>query len=387
MRNVHYILALLRPQNHVWAPLMKKIYYPAIMPTTLTNRWTDRPLNWLDPEGEPYGTFHPHCLLSFPYWRTTRTEFEPSVFVMGDWGGYAIATQGIIVPPRACLNWQMATCAMGFAVDHPPKHCANKPPPEEGHKANYSNCLNETLINVEMALPLYEKARAEGSAFALWGVAHGANVHELGNWFDEVRNIYPFDDADEGWGLKLPGRKTPMKAARWMRFVQDRRLRRVHFFQDGGPKIMAVMLALGPPAGLEWWSTDSTSPITSGINRVLITLAKDGLGFGPSIQERFLETDGEDRGARDWMLKHCRCQSCEWLKEDYADHPGLLDDAAFDEYVKYRICYHDTLAQLRLFDNLRRAAEDDPEALLREKLGPDYDRTMTAFDGIATTIK
>ena len=68
---------------------MKQLYLPAILPTTLYDKWGLSPMNWLDPQTQGTGAYYPYVLISFYHWRTTRKIFTPDVHVFGDSGGYS----------------------------------------------------------------------------------------------------------------------------------------------------------------------------------------------------------------------------------------------------------------------------------------------------------
>ena len=80
---------------------MKQMFLPAILPTTFTDRWQSRPLNWMDLRIENMDCYYPKILMSYYHWQAIRRfRFANNAYRFGDSGGYSIATQGAFIDPR-----------------------------------------------------------------------------------------------------------------------------------------------------------------------------------------------------------------------------------------------------------------------------------------------
>lgn len=358
---------------------MRQLFLPAVLPTTLTNRWRLRPLNWMDPSIRRMDCFYPNTLMSYYHWRASRMpDFATGGFRLGDSGGYSIATLGAIIDPRDVILWQLKNCDVGVILDNPPLSIAGFDREGESAASNWEASLRLTALNTERMLPIYLRALEQGSPFRLWGVVHGEDLDQLEQWHEKICEVYPFTEPGEGWAVKPFPSGHPPGVARCLRFLKSRSIRRAHFFQTAGIKAVATLFCLGPKAGLEFLSYDATTPITQGNNRSLVIPKADSLGW-KSVIER--SRDFGETPARDYMRHECRCASCRWLRKDLEECPDIDD-----EYFKYRMVFHNVLATVKVFDALWKASQQDPGALLREKLGKDYKATIRAFRGLAEKV-
>ncbi len=338
---------------------MKALFLPAVLPTTLTDRWGTRPLNWLDPRVKGAPSYYPHLLQSFYHWTSSRLHIPRDGYRFGDSGGYTIATQGVLIDPREVLLWQIEHSTGGAILDHPPGSIAGV---MDG--TPWEDALILTANNVRRGLPIYLRVRENGSPFRLWGVAHGENQSQLEGWHRRISDLYPFTGPGEGWAVKPFPSNNPGGVVRCLRFLRSQGIRRAHFFRTAGVRSVVILYCLGPQAGLEFLTYDATSPITTGNNRGLFIPKPDLLGWETLAEKRRIT--GETP-ARTYMKEVCECVSCQWLREDLEDDPDLED-----EYFKYRFIFHNVLTVLKVFDNLYEVSLQDPRALLREKLGRSF---------------
>lgn len=383
MPEFRYLPALTLPSS---APLgthkvMKYLYLPAILPTTMADYWKVRPVNWMDPRaGEAY---YPYALLSYYHWRTSRFTFEPEFFVFGDSGGYSIATLGANIDPTSSLRWQILNCSVGVILDVPPYINQGSAVLGGSASSNWERALRTSALNTAKALPLYLEAREMGSDFRWWGVAHGETPEQLDEWHSRIADIYPFADDGEGWALKVHPANDTVQLARVLRWAKSRGIRRVHFLQMTGTPALATLYAFAEEMGLEFASYDSASSSFSGINRTVFVPHDSGWGYSP-LSEKFRETEGVDRAARDYMMETCECQSCEWFRADMAEYKEHLETprpktGTFEEYVKYRMIFHNTLMTIRTQETLQQVVAEDSEAVLSILLGKSKGATVRAL--------
>lgn len=338
---------------------MKALFLPAVLPTTLTDRWGTRPLNWLDPRVKWTTGYYPHLLQSFYYWTSSRLQVPNDGFRFGDSGGYTIATRGVLIDPREVLLWQLEHSDLGPILDHPPGRIAGV---SDG--TPWEDALTLTANNLRRGLPIYLRAREKGCRFRLWGVAHGETMDQLQEWHRVVSEVFPFQDTEEGWAVKPFPPNKPPGVVRCLRFLRGHNVRNAHFFMTAGIKAVVTLACLGPQAGLEFLTYDATTPVTSGNHRGLLIPKPDSLGWETLEEKRRLTGKTP---ARAYMRERCECLSCHWLREDLEENPDLPD-----EYFKYRFIFHNVLVALKVFDTLYAASQENPRALLREFLGRDF---------------
>ena len=351
---------------------MRHLFLPAVLPTTLADRWGMSPLNWLDQRVRGRDGHYPNALLSHYHWRAERRlRLADDVFIFGDSGGFSVATQGAFIDPLDAILWQLKHCDVGPILDHPPARIAGVHHPDGDAGSDWDESLHLTVLSIERALPHYLEALEAGSRFRLWGVVHGETDEQLEEWHRRISDVYPFTEPGEGWAFKAFRPKGKAGVARCLRCIESHRIRRAHFFGTGGVPAVVTLFCLGPEAGLEFLSYDASTPIKLGYNRALLIPTADSLGWR-TIVERFSDTG--ETPARNYMRDRCPCLSCQFLREDLEECPEVDD-----EYFKYRMTFHNVLAALRVFDALFEASKQDSRGLLREKLGKDYKKTMRAF--------
>lgn len=359
------------------------LYLPAILPTTLADYWNVRPMNWMDPNSREAGAYHPFALLSYYHWRTARFRFEPDTFVFGDSGGYSIATLGANIDPVSSLRWQILNCSVGVILDVPPYISQGSAVLGGSASSNWGKALRTSALNTQKALPVYLEAREQGTDFRWWGVAHGETPEQLDEWYDRIADIYPFSDEGEGWALKVHPANDTVQLARVLRWVKSKGIKRVHFLQMTGTPALATLFAYAEESGLEFASYDSASSSFSGINRTVFVPHSGGWGYEP-LSEKYRETGGEDRKARDYLMNTCDCTSCDWLRKDMEEHREHLETpqprtGTIEEYWKYRMIFHNTLLTIQTHRALEEAVAEDPDGILRTLLGKNRMRVLRAL--------
>lgn len=359
---------------------MDQVYLPAILPTTLRERWGLRPICWMDPELRGTDAYYPYGLLSYYHWEASRLAFEPDTHLFGDSGGYSVATLNARISAVESLRWQLRFCQVGVLLDVPPYVSTGSSVLGGSASSNWGPALRKTLENLEVALPLYLDARKAGSSFRWWGVVHGETWEQMDEWYGRVSEIYPFTSEGEGWAVKPHPANNAQAVARCLGFIRKHGIKRAHFLQMTGLPAASILFALGPEAGLEYATYDSATPSFMGINRTIILPTRDGTAFH-NLSEKFRESG--ETFARDAMRDWCGCPSCTFLREDLSDHPELGDDG---EYWKYRMIFHNTLSLVDILRRRKDMIDEDPKKVLQEILGRDgerdlYGSVLRAFDG------
>jgi len=333
-------------------------------------RW-DCP-NWMDPRLKGTAGYYPHALASYYHWRGLQHRpFPEDGFLFGDSGGFTVMTGDVSIDPRDVIDWQVKNCTVGAILDVPPidKH---------GDKM-YEEGLERTCKNIRVALPRYEKHLAEKGKYRWWGVVHGWTVDELDRWWATVSKIYPFTGEGEGWAFKPRPNITSRTTARVLHFIkQHDEIKRAHLLMTTGVDAVATLLCLGPEAGLEFASYDSTTFTLMATNRSLIDPTEDGLAWEMTRELK------EDRRQRSRLQKHCQCFSCEQLRGDIERYPDLLpNNEGWTGYWVFRFAYHNLLSQLQVFGNLRKLIQQDgSERALETVLGKkDAGAALRAFEG------
>ena len=352
---------------------MRHLFLPALLPTTLRDRWKLRPLNWIDRRVRGMDCYYPNNLLSYHYWsRVRRLQFGDGKFLFGDSGGFSIATQGAFIDPLEVILWQLKHCDVGPILDDPPARIAGVRRLEGDAASDWEESIRLTALNTQRALPYYLDALDNGSRFRWWGVVHGENYKQLEQWYGRISDIYPFTEEGEGWAFKPFHKIFHRGVARCLRFIESHSIRRAHFFRTTALRSVTTLLCLGPEAGLDFVSYDASTPIKHGNNRSLMIPSADSLDW--EIRKELFRETGETP-VRDYMRDECPCSSCQWLREDLEDCPDIED-----EYFKFRMIFHNVLTAVKVFDALFEASKQDPQGLLREKLGKDYKATLRSFE-------
>jgi hypothetical protein len=107
----------------------------------------------------------------------------------------------------------------------------------------------------------------------------------------------------------------------------------------------AKLIGIYPPPALaqllEWASFDSRSAgLRGGSFRTLLVLAAYGFDV---LKERFRDTGGRDRRARDYMLRDCTCESCGFLRQDVWDDSDLINA---ESYLYHRMMFDNVIITL-----------------------------------------
>ena len=355
--------------------------------------------NWMDEVLRGTPMYYPHMLISYYYFRNMAVQFPADGFIFGDSGGFSVLRYGMGRPegvylgnknilkgsgaaahqrridPVDVLHWQSKICTAGVLLDMPPVNL-------KGERIWRVACAT-TLQNTKLAVTLYEKLRRDNTPFRWWGVAHGWTEEHLDNWWGAVSKVYPFTDEGEGWAIRArPTSHDPVAVTRRLRWIQRRKITRAHFLAAASPAAMAAIIVLGPEAGLEFASCDSTVGTAQAKNRTLMLPTADGLGF-----KQLAET-GDARNARDYLLK-CPCGSCEQLRKDADAWPTVVG-GKFNEYWTLRFVFHNMLTVFKLVATLEAEAKIDGHALLRAVMDsqpargsarPTRGRVLRAFAG------
>src|SRR5262249_611006 len=149
------------------------------------------------------------------------------------------------------------------------------------------------------ALPEYQRMRASGSAFRWWGVLHGNKEAEVLQYYEAVGAVYPFTDDGEGWAIRAEPNVNIYSVARSLRILRRLGIKRAHFLAATSQDVIAVLLALGPQAGLDLLTFDSAYAIKTGFNRSAFVPQDDGLTFTLRREQR------AEHHARDFVLEKC----------------------------------------------------------------------------------
>lgn len=232
---------------------MKLVYLPALSRDALSAHWARTPLNPLDPRLRGTAAHHPHALASYWGWRTQRFTWHPGDFMFGDSGGYSALTLGVTIDPREAIRWQVRFCRVGPILDFPPVD----------RWSQWRECLDRTVVDTKAALPLYLRALDAGTSFRWWGVVHGRTPDELEEWWAAISHVYPFTGEGEGWAFKPYPLNTPEGMATVLEFIQQRGIRRAHFFATTGRYAVETLCCLGPQRGLEIATVDSFSALVA----------------------------------------------------------------------------------------------------------------------------
>lgn len=313
------------------------------------------PADWLDaPPLE-----HPHCLIAFVHWQQPFA-FPERAYVFGDSSGFSLrasAARSRHLDAINVLQWQAELCTVGCVLDVPPLH------------AGWQQTLDATLHHTRLALPRYEAMRADGHHFRWWGVLHGSNEAAVREYYRALASVYPFADAGEGWAIKPEPTVNIYSVARGLRALKGLGIKRAHFLAATNQKVIAVLLALGPEAGLELVTFDSTYAVKSGLNRGAFRPVEDGASFeltkeAPSSAEHHV---------REFLANQCPCTVCAFMRQRSQWLPKArreIEAGTFGGWWSGWFQLHNLRIQSECTEAQTRLAAKASDDLLRRMLSP-----------------
>lgn len=307
-------------------------------------------------------------LLSYYHWNGWPKIHAPGKVVVGDSGGFSIATLGAKIDPVEVIKWQMTHTTIGYILDIPPYGGSSTSARAGGRAADrWENSLVKTLSNIKRASQLYDPRQ---TPFRWWGVLQGEMRDQHEEWYDKVTAVYPFTHEGEGWAMRPHPMNDLCAISRLIRFAADKGIKRVHLLQTTGASAVAILFALGQQAGLEFVTYDSQTPARLGLNRTLLVRPEELPIFS---QELLIEqTRAGETFVRDYMLSEvCDCEGCVWYKDDQ-----VAQGAEFSHYIML----HNYCLMRDNFAALHKWAMEDPESLLRVACGDSYASVMRAYD-------
>lgn len=310
---------------------------------------------------------YPHGLLSYVHWKTPF-RFPEGAHIFGDSGGFSLNSQTMAhqIDPVEVIRWQASLCTVGCALDLPPTHRKER---------IWGKGLKVTVAHTARALPEYQRLRAAGTKFRWWGVLHGNNEAEVRQYHDAISAVYPFEDEGEGWAVRAEPRVDIYAVTRTLRILKSLGITRAHFLAATSQKVMAVLLALGPPAGLEFLTYDSMSAAKGGFNRHLWKPRDGGITYFAEWEQ------GTDHKSRDWVRDVCPCAVCVHLRAYVAEVKAPLDEGGFNGWWSTWFVVHNVYLQKEIVAEQERAAAASPEQFLRKMLEPvEYSTVMRIFE-------
>jgi len=330
--------------------------------------------------GEAVGWFdgppmhYPHALISPVHWQKPF-HFPASAYIFGDSGGFSLASKTMSdklkVDPVGVLRWQESLCTVGCILDRPPVGLR----PDQ---RIWEQGKRETIEHTIRALPVYKEMLQRGTKFRWWGILHGSNVAEIREYYAAIAAVYPFDQPGEGWAIRPEPRVDIDASTRSLRVLKQLGITRAHFLAATSQDVIAVLLALGPQAGLEMLTYDSAYAVKSGFNRHVFRPNDDGLTFS------IMTEVGESRESRDWLLNKCPCPVCAHMRVRSEQEPrahAQLHSKVFGGWWSSWLQFHDLYVQQDLTQRQAEYAEKNPEGLLRKMLSvTDYSRIMRVFE-------
>jgi hypothetical protein len=352
---------------------MRQLHIPAVLPSP---QWQDPTKSWF--------AELPHVLVSYAHWRRQTVlpvdRYTAGAYVIGDSGGYSIATQGADIDPVGAMHWQIGHCNVGFILDVPPygstgSDALTNTKAMQGRAADrWAESLDKTVKHVRRALPEYLRSRQhEDIPFRWWGVLHGETPEQRTAWWNAVRNIYTFPDPDEGWAIKIHPLNDALQLAHALRFLGQQKVRQVHVLGGVGLQCLSTLFVLGQQIGLNLATYDSSSSIKRGLRRAVMIPTPDGLDFEERLENW---RDRKEVFGRAYMRDKCDCDSC----QDYRrDHP--VEGWGSEREVEQRMVYHNHLTLLSILDRRWSLAKQDPDGYLRAFV-PQWAQVLKAFDGI-----
>ena len=348
------------PNFYGGKPQMRQQFLEAMQPD---------PLGYFERDGlgrNPFPVFEA-ILISYHYW-ARWPKIPTSSIVVGDSGGFSVATLGASIDPEEVILWQKRCTDIGYILDIPPYRAQASSAMASGRAADYwENSLARTLENVKRAAQHY---RPDEEPFRWWGVCQGETRTQQDEWFEKVSEIYPFQREGEGWAMRPHPNNDFGSIARCVRFSKDNEIKNLHLLQTTGPRAVSVLIALGIESGLEFVTYDSETAARLAVSRSCTLRPESFPAFSlKNITES--SRDGETT-VRDYMTSgQCPCEGCSWLAED--------EIPLGQEYCHY-IMLHNYCVMQENFNAIEREAKVSPEELLRVATGDQFGTVRRAFE-------
>lgn len=315
-----------------------------------------------------------HLLISYVHWKKPF-KFPEGAYVFGDSGGFSLRseTRAHTIDPLDVLTWQAGLCTVGCVLDLPPR----------AKQRIWHHGMKVTVEHTKRALPEYKRIRATGSKFRWWGVLHGNNEAEVREYHENLAAVYPFTDDGEGWAIRAEPNVNIYSVARSLRILRHLGIKKAHFLAATSQDVIAVLLALGPQAGLEVLTYDSAYATKSGFNRHIFRPREDGITFAIMTEE------GEDRTGRDWLMHQCPCDVCAYMRirSQQVDDPRIakaqpqLLAPEFGGWWSTWLQFHDLHIQQKLTAAQAVEAEKHPDSFLRMMLSAkEYTQVMRIYE-------
>lgn len=359
---------------------------------------------WWDVPPMNYG----HVLISYVHWKAPY-KFPENSYVFGDSGGFSLRSETMAdklkLDPVAVLRWQESLCTVGCVLDLPPT----------GARRIWHKGLEKTIKHTQRALPVYEQLRAGGSKFRWWGVLHGNNESEVREYYETLSSVYPFADEGEGWAIRAEPHVNIYSVARSLRILKNLGIKKAHFLAATSQDVIAVLLALGPQAGLEVLTYDSAYAVKSGFNRHVFKPVTTGPAKGISFSILTEEGDGQEkqrdlgvtavlsqeeredfekerpqkkdlsfRTGRDYLLNECECAVCAHMRVRSEETEKGRQQVKLDTFAGWWstwLQFHDLHIQQKMTAAQAEVAEYDPNGLLQALLSKeDYSTVHRIFE-------
>lgn len=344
---------------------MQSVFYPALGESTF--RWIEQIR-----EGKDEFWEWDKMLLSYHYWGKSKRPLPVGkAKIFGDSGGFSVVTLGANIDPRSVMRWQLRICDAGLCLDIPPYQASGSQQFAGSARDLLSSSIQRTRRNLELALPLYEQGRVDGSPFRWYGALQGETYSEIEMWWKGIQDLYPFTDyaAGEGWALAPKPSTDVIAISRYMRFAMEKGMKRIHVLQVTSARAVAVFLALAKLGEIEHVSFDSATAALYASNHKILT--DQGREYGYIEQKtrlggREVYSYVEEEG-------NCNCLGCKWYRID-------AEGVTASQLPRY-LLLHNYLVVSSVFQALEDAANEDPEGLLRSMGRKAYGDILREFYG------
>ena len=169
-------------------------------------------------------------------------DIRPDVSIMGDSGGYQMATQGKIFEPVGVLKWLEEYCDIGFTLDLPTW---------KFRKSTFEKTLESTIKHVEV----FARNRNHDSKCKILNIIHGGTPQEVDTW---LKAVAPYSDQFDGLATSNSFADYPAIIYRIGKLLEQG-APRVHLFAMGGFETMGTVFYLARKFPKVKFSTDSST--------------------------------------------------------------------------------------------------------------------------------
>jgi len=178
-----------------------------------------------------------HILIAFNFFghKNRRQIFgknNKKLFIFGDSGGFASASQNLNINPIDVIKWQQQNCNMGVLLDVPPFIFTGVAGLNKTNNVIYKKALKQTIENIQEAKQ-YVK-----SNYQWWGVIQGKTFAQKLHWYKEISKIHNF----KNWAISAKPSHNYYQIISSIALAYKYKIKNIHLFQLSAVRSIALLI-------------------------------------------------------------------------------------------------------------------------------------------------